>query len=72
MKTRPADVVSKGEILGTVPAVLTEAARACRVAANRCESALLEGATLDVHLEEAEQALAYALVRIRAARAAAV
>ena len=72
MKTRPADVVDRGEVLGNVPDVLAEAARAARVAASRCESALIPGASLDVHLDEAEHALAYAAVRIKAARKAAV
>ena len=72
MKPKPASVVDRGEVLGSVPDVLAEASRAARVAASRCESALLPGATMVDHLEEAEQALTYALARVRAARKAAV
>ena len=63
-----ADVMDKGECIGTWADVLTQAAEAARIAASRCESAQLPGATADDHLAEAEMALKFALVRVTAAR----
>lgn len=63
-----ADVIDRGEVLGTWADVLKQAAEAARIAASRCETAQLPNATADDHLVEAEMALQFALVRVTAAR----
>lgn len=60
-------VVDAGEVIGNWADVLTEACKAAELAARRCSTAL-EVDNPDDHLSDAEQALTFALVRVKAAR----
>lgn len=60
-------VVDAGEVIGNWADVLVEARQAADLAARRCTTAL-EADHPDDHLAEAEQALTFALVRVKAAR----
>jgi len=60
-------VRDKGEVIGHWDEVLVEARQAAEAAGRRCKTAL-EADNPDDHLYEAEQALTFALVRVKAAR----